>query len=364
MPPMKAIAAMLSVFLLPTLLGLGSLTAQVSTSVDQYILREMASKSIPGLSLAIIENRETQLRSYGVRRAETPNTVNNNTVFEAASLSKPVFALLVLELVDEGLMDLDRPLHEYVDVDSEYGSDFFEDDSHQLITPRMVLSHTSGLPNGGSTPGRIFFTPGSEFAYSGTGFRYLSAAVEVVTRRSLDELLNEYIFTPLQMHNSSFTWRKAFADNAAWGHDADGEESREILHLEQAFLEGGLVTTISDYPKFLHHLLTRYAAGDPVIESMLNPAVLARDIEQQGQIHWSLGWGIERAGYGPRIWHTGSNGAFKSFVIVDLQAASAVLIFANAENGLEIIPGLLENTIGASALSGLYQATISGSMKR
>ena len=74
--------------------------------------------------------------------------------------------------------------------------------------------------------------------------------------------------------------------------------------------------------------------------------------------------GTRAGGIGPRIWHTGSNGVFKSFVIVDLQATSAVLFFANAENGLEIIPGLLENTIGASTLSGLYQATISGSMKR
>ena len=228
MPPMKAFAAMLSVFLLPALFGLESLTAQVSSSVDQYILREMATKSIPGLSLAIIENGETILRSYGIRKTGSLESVDNNTVFEAASLSKPVFALLVLELADEGLIDLDRPIQEYVDADSQYGSNFFEDESHRLITPRIVLSHTSGLPNGGPTPGRIFFTPGSEFAYSGTGFRYLAAAVEAVTRRSLDELLNEYIFTPLEMYNSSFTWREAFADSVAWGHDADGEVSREI----------------------------------------------------------------------------------------------------------------------------------------
>jgi len=331
--------------------------------LDEYILGEMARENIPGLSVAVISGAEINLRSYGVRKAASVDLVDNETIFEAASLSKPVFALLVLELAERGVIDLDRPIHEYVDESSSFGPAFFENDNYLLITPRMVLSHTSGLPNGTRTPGRIHFEPGSEFAYSGTGYRYLWAAVEYTTQQSLTELLDEIIFGPLDMHSSSFLWRSDFDDNVAWAHNTEGEVVREILHLEAEFPEGGLLTNVSDFSKFLNHIITRYHAADPLLRNMVAAKITAVDHGDSGQMLWGLGWGIERAGMGERIWHTGSNGPFKSFALVDPQRASALLFFANGENGLEIIPGLLDKTLGATELSEFYQKTIRDSLR-
>ena len=160
------------------------------------------------------------------------------------------------------------------------------------------------------------------------------------------------------------TVTKEFGSDVAWGHDADGEVSREILHLEEAFPEGGLVTTIVDYLKFINHLTSRFNEGDPTVQSMLTPSVVASDLANRGQMRWGLGWGVEQAGLGSRFWHTGSNGSFKSFVIFSPEQESLLLFFANAVNGLEIITGLLDITIGATPLSGLYQPTISNSIQR
>ena len=336
---------------------------QSELSVSELVVAEMISKSIPGLSVSVITEGESIVQSFGIRNSDSTEFVNNETVFEAASLSKPVFALLVLELAQENVLDIDTPVHQYTTADSDFGAAFFEDDSYQKITPRMVLSHSSGLPNGTSTPGKIHFEPGSDFAYSGTGFRYLAAAIETITGRSLEVLLDEYVFQSLGMQDSSFLWRTEYSGNVAWGHDASGKVTREILHLEDVFPEGGLLTTIEDYSRFVGRIIERYQAGDPVVTSMVSPAIVAEDYGTQGQMLWGLGWGIERASLGDRIWHTGSNGAFKSFVLVDLDTESAVIFFANGENGLEIIPPLMRSTIGGTALSDFYQRTISASLR-
>jgi CubicO group peptidase (beta-lactamase class C family) len=337
--------------------------AQSNRSIDEFVLSAMIRENIPGLSLTVIDNGEVITKSFGERRQGSGMMVHNDTIFEAASLSKPVFAYVVLRLEELGDIDLDLPLHNYLDDDSDFGADFFESEDYLKITARMVLNHSSGLPNGSSVPGAIYFEPGSQYAYSGTGFRYLHAAVEAITGKSLTQLLDEYLFGPLEMNDSSFLWRDDFQSNATWGHDDNGVENREILHLDQEFPEGGLVTSITDFTKFIQFILDEQAANNSLIAAMIEPTILARDYGDQGQMSWGLGWGIEQATLGNRLWHTGSNGVFKSFVLIDVDKQSALLFFANAENGLEIIPGLLEQTIGATGLSGVYQRTISESMR-
>lgn len=360
---MYPIAVNKSILLVLTALIVTQLAnAQSNLALDEAVLSAMARENIPGLSLAVISEGDLLTRSYGERRVGSGLEVNNETIFEAASLTKPVFALVVLYLERDGLIELDRPLHEYIDTSDRYGPDFFESDDYRSITARMVLSHTSGLPNGPPTPGAIHFEPGTRFAYSGTGFRYLYAAVQQITGQALTPLVEEYVFGPLEMTDSSFIWQGRFQANTTWGHDENGLEDREILHLESEFPEGGLVTNINDYGKFIKFFMDEYNSGNALIRSMLEPTTEARDYGVDGSMFWSLGWGIEDAGLGNRFWHTGSNGSFKSFALFDPEIRNAMILFMNAENGLEIIPGLLEQTIGSTLLSDDYQRTISESM--
>ena len=140
--------------------------------------------------------------------AQTP--LDTATIFEAASLSKPVFAYLVLRLADRGEFDLDRPLLEML----EYPR-VAHDERSKRITARMVLSHGTGLPNWGGERLTLQFDPGTAYGYSGEGFVFLQKAIERVTGRSLEALARREVFQPLGMTRSSFVWQERFAGNAA-----------------------------------------------------------------------------------------------------------------------------------------------------
>jgi CubicO group peptidase (beta-lactamase class C family) len=167
---------------------------------------------IPGLSMAVVQNgRVVWAGAFGTLNDSAQTPLNPGTLFEAASLSKPVFAYLVLRLADRGEFDLDRPLYEML----EYPR-LAHDERYKRITARIVLSHGTGLPNWGGEKLTLRFDPGTDYGYSGEGFVFLQKTVERVTGRSLDELARREVFEPLGMTRSSYVWQERFADNAAY----------------------------------------------------------------------------------------------------------------------------------------------------
>jgi CubicO group peptidase (beta-lactamase class C family) len=194
-------------------------------------LRERYSKSIgtpanalpcriscSAVSMAVIDDRQTTaLTVVGVRNSLDRAAVDQQTIFGAASLSKPLFAYAVLQLVDAGKLAFDTPLSRHV-------PDYVADDPRAAaVTVWHVLSHTSGLPNWRSVdlPLKTYFPPGERFSYSGEGFVWLQRVVEAVTGESLNTTLRRLIFEPLGMHRSSYTWQSAFEANYADPHDAE-----------------------------------------------------------------------------------------------------------------------------------------------
>ena len=131
-----------------------------------------ADAQIPGLATATIaDGQPTKLTVVGVRNAHNGAAVDGNTIFAAASLSKPLFAYAVLRLIDGGKLALDTPLSRHV-------PDYVADDPRAAtVTVRHILSHTSGLPNWRSddVPLKTLFPPGGRFSYSGEGFRLAPA---------------------------------------------------------------------------------------------------------------------------------------------------------------------------------------------
>lgn len=326
---------------------------------DELVLDLMAQENIPGISIAVIEQGQIYAKSFGVKNAELPHLVNNTTIFEAASLTKPVTAYVALAMIEDGLLKLDKPLYQYVDY-----PDIAHDERHRLITARMILNHTTGFPNGrrgGSL--QIYIDPASDFGYSGEAFRYLQSAMESISGETLDVLAERYIFTELGMSGSSYLWRESARDNAATGHGAEGDVGRELYVLNRAFAEGGLETNILDYSHFVRHVLEKYTQNDVTVREMFAPSMVAANHSADGNIYWGLGWGLDISETRKRAWHTGSNGQFKSFVVIDLTENTAVICFLNSTNGLKILPEIVESTLGGSPLSKFYQQTITDSMK-
>src|SRR5437868_7849059 len=162
---------------------------------------------VPGVSLALIEiGKIAWSHGFGVKNAQTKQAVDQNTVFEAASLTKATVAYAALKLVDQGKLDLDVPLAKYLP------APYVEDERAAAITARNVLSHTTGFPNWrpDGKPLVTFFPAGERFSYSGEGFVYLGLVMERITGKLLQTIVKEQTFDPLNMKDSSLVWEEPF----------------------------------------------------------------------------------------------------------------------------------------------------------
>jgi len=220
-------------------------------ALEELIENVTATGTITGLSLATLRaGTTTREHCFGIRGSHDRSPVDAQTVFEAASLTKPLVSFIALQLAEEGLLDLDLPLN---DICAEY----VPDDARALkITALHVLTHTSGLPNivRADAPLRTYFAPGERFSYGSSAFAWLQRAMQTVTQRSLETLARERVFEPLGMHNSSLEWQKRFFDNHAQGHEWEGEPVTK-RRLETAQASWSLLTTAPDYMRFLQAVL-------------------------------------------------------------------------------------------------------------
>jgi len=316
----------------------------------------MKRADLPGLSIALIRNGAVVWRhGFGVKDSMTRETVTDDTVFEAASLSKPVFAYAVLKLVDAGKIDLDRPLTEYLPGNYDVGPD----PRLSRITARHVLSHTTGFPNwrGGDPILKIFFAPGEKFSYSGEGFVYLSKVIEHITGEKLNDFMKRMVFDPLGMASSSYVWQSSYDSQKTSRHNALGVPSPQ-LKPESANAAASLHTTAQDYARFIAAILNGAGLKKETQKEMLTPQV---KVDEGGfnttsrpantpspNISWGLGVGLQNTADGVSFWHWGDNGDAKAYFVAFEKQKLGVVVFANGANGLSFISELIDEAVGGS----------------
>lgn len=319
--------------------GLVSLQSRAPQLLDSAL--------IPGLALATIDAKTgVKAQGFGVKDANTPQNVDENTVFSAASLSKPVFAYLVLQWVDAGKIDLDKPLYQYLPY-----PDVEQDERYKLITARMVLSHSPGFPNWRNGQLKVLFSPGKRFSYSGEGFVYLQKVLEHLTQRSLEDLAQEKVFKPLGMTRSSFIWQTAFEDNFALRHNRFGVQTG-ISKFDQPNAAYSLQTTAADYGKFLQALLQGKGLKSSSIKQLFTPQLKTSQkfgdtTQLSSSLAWGLGVGLQKTTQDEGFWHWGDNGDFKCFFFVSRTRKQGLVYFSNSANGLSIAPALARSMVPA-----------------
>lgn len=298
----------------------------------------MKALLVPGLTFTLIRNGARQdTVALGVKRTDTNEPMTPDTTFEAASLTKSLFATLVLRLADEGVLSLDTPLRVYRE---EPG--LCADARFARITARHVLSHASGLPNWAEKPLSMEFAPGDGFRYSGEGYYYLQRVVEQLCHARLPELFDAYFFTPWGMSHSSGIWNGAIGARMTHIFDEKGvmQEKREGVDLTGLAPEPNaawsLYATSGDYARIITRLMNGKAGLSPArFAEMTRPTNRATDA-----VLWGLGFGIPARE--PSVaWHWGDNGGFRSFSIFDRQTRDGAVIFTNSKNGTRLCLTLL-----------------------
>lgn len=313
----------------------------------------MAQADIAGVSMALIRDDQTYwLHEFGVRNTKTNSPVTSDTIFEAASLSKPVFAYGVLKLVDQGKLTLDMPLSKYLP------KAYIEGDARlDQITARFVLSHRTGFRNwrGDGNPLAIYFRPGERFSYSGEGYVYLQKVVEQITGKPLSDYMAEAVFTPLGMASSSYLWRDDYDARTATGHDVDAQPQDKFKPKEPN-AAASLHTTARDYAIFLEALLAGKGLKPGTLREMERPQIAVDPEctnctdripkELSKSVFWGLGVGIQQTAQGESLWHWGDNGAFKCYMLAYPKQKTGLVFFADSENGLAIVSEVIRIAIG------------------
>lgn len=322
--------------------------------LEKEIPRLMKEAFVPGLSIALIDRGKVSWQhNFGTSNAETNEPVTNDTIFEAASLSKPVFAYAVLKLVDQEKLDLDAPLVKYLP-----GARVENDERANLITARMVLSHKTGFPNWRpfGQPLKIIFNPGERFSYSGEGFQYLQEVVEHLTNQPLDDFMRKTVFEPLGMTNSSYLWLDKYNTLKVFGHNAAGLPTKRRKP-EEANAAATMQTTTSDYAKFLVALLNGAGLKKETYKQMLTAQIAAHENcaicvnntnpgQLSNALFWGLGVGLQQIGKDKYLWHWGDNGDTHCFFTVSEKEKTGILIFTDSGNGHSIIPAIAETALG------------------
>lgn len=271
-----------------------------------------------------------------VEGCKSIGAVSASSVFQAASLSKPVVAYGVLKLVAQAKLDLDASVVRYLPEGYEHRSNPFDSKRPPVtdrvaaadlkeVTIRSLLNHSSGFPNWSSGSLTLDFRPGSGWQYSGEGYALLQRVVEVVASEGLEEFMQRQVFKPLGMDSSGFRWNDAFSDRIVPGTVMFGRAWQH--RFPEPIAAASLCTTAGDYAKFMAALLRdesalRLTTAAPVSASARPP------------LDWGLGWGIEHLPSGPCIWQWGNNTGYRAFAMASVRSGDGFVLFTNSERGL------------------------------
>jgi CubicO group peptidase (beta-lactamase class C family) len=313
---------------------------EISRTLDQEVSELMRKNNVAGLSVAIIRANAVAIsRSFGYADMATKRKVNELTVFKAASLGKPIFAYIVLSLAKQGAIDIDRPLYLYAGEEIVGG-----DPRSKTITARMVLSHTTGLPNFGKQGALNFETePGTKFLYSGHAYEYLQRVIERITGKSLDILAQEIVFEPLSMRDSSYVWRDSFRTAISRSYDLNGKRYEVKQEAEAGNAAWSLYTTLNDYAKFVTHIMrTSKELGSVASRMLISSVHVAKGVE------WGLGWGIQSTLPNPSFWHWGSIAGFRHYVVGYPDEKVGVIVLTNSEAAFKMVDSVMALSIGGS----------------
>lgn len=336
--------------------------------IDAAVMGAMKAANVTGAGIAVFhDGRIAYIHAYGLRDTEKEMPLTPDTVMAAASLSKAAFATVVMRLVQERVLDLDKPIYQYLPKAlSEYPSyaDLKGEERSKKITLRNLLSHTSGFPNWrwfeDDHKLKIHFEPGTRYAYSGEGLQLAQLVVETVTGESLTRLMDDNLFHPLGMTRTSMIWEVPFESDFANGYD----EQRHSLGSQRRTkpgAAGSMQTTLHDYATFLSAVMRSQILDKRTSDEMLSPQIKIHSAHQFPSLapetttandaidlSAGLGWGLYTSSYGRAFFKGGYDDGWRHQGLC-FRNGSGMLIMTNSSNGDKIFKPLFDSILGKTS---------------
>ncbi len=315
----------------------------------------MAEYHVPCAGVGVIENGKIKwVRNFG--ELQTGHPAPDNTLFNIASQTKPVTAMLTLKLVQMGKWDLDEPLaHYWID------PDIANDPYLMKLTTRFVLSHQTGFPNwrsdNGGTRLRFKFEPGTASGYSGEGFEYLRRALEAKFHRSLAVLMDSLLCKPLGMKDTYYWSENLDTTRFAMWHDGQGKRYTTSIQTSVSAADD-LITTVADYCRLGIYAMQLADGGDPLYADMVKPQRRTKPGNASG-----LGWGLVDSlpGGAYALQHGGSDIGVRTMAVFLPGSKSGVVVMTNGDNGEFLCDRIIRraSSLGAEVLATMNKSATS-----
>ena len=340
--------------LVPILLIGISLQAQVNTKVnlnfENKVQGWLEDNNVPAVSIGIIEEGKIKyVKAFGEIQKGVSAEVNS--IFNIASMTKPVVTMLTLKLVEEGKWNLDEPLfHYWVDPDVK------DEPYHKILTTRHVLNHQTGFTNwrsGHPTKKLTFdFEPGTQYHYSGEGFEYLRKALENKFEKPLNILLDSLIFKPIGMNNTQYWDKSVDMHRIAHSHDSKGNEYKKSYKTKVG-AANNLLSTAEDYCKFLIYVMNGAGLSQDLYDDMINPQGDIAEHTKRG-LGWLILKDLPNGEYG--LNHGGSSNGIKNNAFILPKSKRGIVILTNGDNGFFLIINIIKESFdeGEKLVNTIY----------
>lgn len=351
---------------------------------DEIVNRLMTANDVKGLAVAIIERGEvTFSKSYGLRMVEKELPLETDTIMYGASLTKATFTYFVMQLVDEGVIDMDRPISEYLPKplpEYENYHDIAGDNRWQSLTMRTLLSHTTGFSNfrwfdrngDYDKDGKLafYFNPGDRYAYSGEGIQLAQFVLEKGLGLDVGAEMQTRIFDRFGMQNSSMTWREDFRENYAHNYSLEGENVRHRVW-EKVGAAGSLDTTLSDWGQFLAAVVRGEGLTDVSKSEMIKAQVRIRSVAQFPSLRkdttdqyddinlsYGLGWGVFDSPRGRAFFKEGHDEGTANYALCIEPEQSCILLMSNSVRAEGIFKELVDSLFGETDLPWQWEGYV------
>ena len=328
--------------------------------------------NVSGVAVSVFNNNHPVFsKTYGLADVQKNIPLKQSSVMYGASFAKTVFAYISMQFVQEKVIDLDKPLIEYLNKPlPEFKFNFWkrgyqdlkDDDRHKKITARMCLTHTTGFPNRRwfevDKKIKFKFDPGTRYSYSGEGLYLLQFVIEQITGKDYETISKKRLFNPLGMKNSSQLWQTRFDSNICYGHNAKGEPY-EIRKWKEANAGGSMSTTLEDFTKFYTTLISGKGLLKKSFNDMTSTQIRIRSRSQFGpfaikdssdndniELGYGLGMGVFKTPYGRAFFKEGHDDGWGHYSICFPDKKIAIVIMTNNDNGESIFKELLAYAIG------------------